>query len=46
MSGDPRGLTMTAGQAFDVFLSHSSHDKPAVEALAHRLEEEAHCDGS
>ena len=33
---------MTDGQAFDVFLSHRSQDKPAVEALAHRLEEEAH----
>jgi hypothetical protein len=33
---------MTDGPAFDVFLSHSSRDKPAVEALAHRLEDEAH----
>ena len=33
---------MADGQAFDVFLSHSSRDKPAVEALTHRLEDEAH----
>lgn len=33
---------MTDGQAFDVFLSHSSLDKPVVEALAHRLEDDAH----
>jgi energy-coupling factor transporter ATP-binding protein EcfA2 len=33
---------MADGQVFDVFLSHSSRDKPAVEALARRLADEAH----
>jgi energy-coupling factor transporter ATP-binding protein EcfA2 len=33
---------MSDAPAFDVFLSHSSRDKPAVEALARRLENEAH----
>jgi hypothetical protein len=32
---------MTAETQYDVFLSHNSTDKPAVEALARRLSDEA-----
>ena len=31
---------MVDGSSFDVFLSHNSADKPAVELLARRLEDE------
>lgn len=41
LAGAPSTSTAASGKTYDVFMSHNSQDKPAVERLAVRLEDEA-----